>query len=186
MRRLIYGLGASLDGFIADRDGAIDWSAPDPELHRFHNEQGRETGAHLYGRRMWETMRPWGDEGFATAEPEREWAEIWKATPKIVFSTTLESVEGNATLVRERAREEIARLKQQPGKDLGLGGAGLAASVVDLIDEYRLYVNPVILGAGTPFFPPTSERIPLELLETRTFGSRVVYLRYVRAATIST
>src|SRR5690348_10590523 len=106
MRKLIYGMGVSLDGFIADGDGAIDWSAPDPELHRFHNEQGREAGAHLYGRRMWETMRSWGDEGFATAEPEREWAEIWKATPKVVFSTTLESVEGNATLVREGAREE--------------------------------------------------------------------------------
>jgi dihydrofolate reductase len=182
VRKLIYGMGVSLDGYIADGDGAIDWSAPDEELHRFHNEQGRETGVHLYGRRMWETMRPWGDEGFATADAEREWAELWKATPKLVFSTTLDAVEGNATLLRGGAAEEVARLKQEPGKDLAVGGAGLAAALVDLIDEYRLYVNPVILGGGTPFFPPLAQRIGLALAETRTFGSRVVYLRYVRAS----
>ena len=181
MRKLIYGMGVSLDGYIADRAGAIDWSAPDEELHRFHNEQARETGVNLYGRRLWETMRPWGDEGFPNGEAEREWAELWKATPKLVFSTTLESVEGNATLLRGGAREEVERLKQEPGKDLVVGGAGLAASLVDLIDEYRLFVNPVLLGSGTPFFPPLSDRIPLELAETRTFGSRVVYLRYVSA-----
>ncbi len=181
MRKLIYGMGVSLDGYIADGAGAIDWSAPDEELHRFHNEQARETGVNVYGRRLWETMRPWGDEGFPTGEAEREWAELWKATPKLVFSTTLESVEGNATLHREGAREQVERLKREPGKDIVVGGAGLAATVVDLIDEFRLYVNPVLLGAGTPFFPRLAERIPLELAETRTFGSRVVYLRYVSA-----
>jgi dihydrofolate reductase len=181
MRKLIYGMGVSLDGYIADGAGAIDWSAPDEELHRFHNEQGRETGVNLYGRRMWETMRVWGDDGFATGEVEREWAEIWKATPKLVFSTTLDAVEGNTTLHRDGAREEVERLKREPGKDLAVGGAGLAASLVDLIDEYRLYVSPVLLGAGTPFFPPLSDRIGLELAETRTFGSRVVYLRYLSA-----
>ena len=181
MRKLIYGMGVSLDGYIADGAGAIDWSAPDEELHRYHNEQGRETGVNLYGRRMWETMRVWGDDGFATGEVEREWAELWKATPKLVFSTTLDAVEGNATLHRDGAREEVERLKREPGKDLVVGGAGLAASLVDLIDEYRLYVNPVLLGAGTPFFPPLSDRIGLELAETRTFGSRVVYLRYLSA-----
>ena len=185
MRKLIYGMGVSLDGYIADGAGAIDWSAPDEELHRFHNEQGRATGVNLYGRRMWETMRVWDDDGFATGEVEREWAELWKATPKLVFSTTLDAVEGNATLHRGGAREEVERLKREPGKDLAVGGAGLAASLVDLIDEYRLYVNPVLLGAGTPFFPPLTERIPLELAETRTFGSRVVYLRYVSAGALA-
>jgi dihydrofolate reductase len=183
MRKLIYGLGVSLDGYIADAAGAIDWSAPDPELHRFHNELGREEGVHLYGRRMWETMRVWdGDLPWAD-EPELEWAEIWKATPKIVFSTTLEAVEGsNVSLVREGALEAVARLKREPGKDLAVAGAGLAASLVDLIDEFRLFVSPVVLGGGTPFFPPLADRIALELAETRTFSSREVYLRYLRAA----
>ena len=180
MRKLIYGMGVSLDGYIADGAGAIDWSAPDEELHRFHNEQGRETGVNLYGRRMWETMRVWGDDGFATGEVEREWAELWKATPKLVFSTTLDAVEGNATLHRDGAREEDERLKREPGKDLVVGGAGLAASLVDLIDEYRLYVNPIVLGRGKPLFPESDTPRGLELLQTRTFGNGVVLLRYQR------
>jgi dihydrofolate reductase len=181
-RKLIYSMGVSLDGFIAGPDGEIDWSAPDEELHRFHNQQAHETGVHLYGRRLYEVMRPWEtrDEEPSAPEHEREFARIWKDTPKIVFSTTLEAVEGNARLVRDDAAEEVARLKEQPGKDLAVGGAGLASTFMrhDLIDEYRLFVSPVVLGSGTPYFPALDERINLELLETRTFGSRVVYLRY--------
>jgi dihydrofolate reductase len=184
MRKLIYSMGVSLDGFIAGRDGDIDWSAPDEELHRFHNQQARETGAHLYGRRMYEVMIFWetAEEKPATPEHELEFARIWKDTPKIVFSKTLEKVEGNARLVRDSAAEEVARLKEQPGKDLAVGGAGLASAFIELglIDEYRLFVNPVVLGGGTRYFPPLEERIDLELVETRTFGSRVVYLRYRR------
>jgi dihydrofolate reductase len=185
MRRLIYSFGVSLDGFIAGPEGDIDWSAPDEELHRFHNEQARELGAHLYGRRLYETMRvweTWADERPSAPEHELEFARIWKATPKIVFSTTLEKVEGNARLVRNNAAEEVARLKEEPGKDLAVGGAGLASTLMKagLIDEYGLFVNPVVLGAGTPFFPALDERIDLELVETRTFGSRVVYVRYRR------
>jgi dihydrofolate reductase len=182
MRKLIYSMGVSLDGFIAGPDGDIDWSAPDEELHRFYNQQARETGTELYGRRLYEAMRYWetADEQPSATEPELEFARIWKDTPKIVFSRTLEKVEGNARLVRDNVAEEVARLKEEPGKDLAVGGAGLASAVMKLglIDEYRLFVNPVVLGGGTPYFPALDQRINLELVETRTFGSRVVYVRY--------
>jgi dihydrofolate reductase len=182
MRKLIYSMGVSLDGFIAGPGGEIDWSGPDEELHRFHNEQTRELGAHLCGRRLYEVMTYWetAEENPSLAEHELEFARIWKALPKLVFSTTLEKVEGNARLVRDGAAEEVIRLKEQPGKDLAVGGAGLASTfmALGLIDEYRLFVSPVVLGAGTPFFPPLDQRINLELIETRSFGSRVVYVRY--------
>ena len=185
MRKLIYSMGVSLDGFIAGPDGEIDWSAPDEELHRFHNQQMRETGAHLYGRRLYETMRYWetADEQPSLSDYELEFARIWKDTPKIVFSKTLEKVEGNARLVRDSVGEEVAKLKEEPGKDLAVGGAGLASTLIKLglVDEYRLFVSPVVLGGGTPYFPPLEKRINLELVETRTFGSRVVYVRYRRA-----
>jgi dihydrofolate reductase len=184
MRKLIYSMGVSLDGFIAGPEGEIDWSAPDEELHRFHNQQARETGVHLCGRRLHETMAYWetAEEDPSAAEHELEFARIWKATPKVVFSKTLERVEGNARLVRDGAAEEVARLKEQPGKDLAVGGAGLASTFIKLglVDEYRLFVSPVVLGGGTPYFPALDERIDLDLVETRTFGSRVVYLRYRR------
>jgi dihydrofolate reductase len=184
LRNLIYSFGVSLDGFIAGPGGDIDWSAPDEELHRFHNQQARELGAHLYGRRLYEVMRYWetADENPSAPEHVLEFARIWKDTPKIVFSRTLEKVEGNARLVRDGVAEEVAGLKQQPGKDLAVGGAGLAATCIKLglVDEYRLFVRPVVLGSGTPYFPALDERIDLELVETRTFGSRVVYVRYRR------
>ena len=177
-------MGASLDGFIAGPDGEIDWSAPDEELHRFHNEQTRNVGVHLCGRRLYEVMAYWEtvDESTPVPEHELEFARIWQDTPKIVFSKTLEEVEGNARLVRDGAVEELAELKEQPGKDLAVGGAGLARTFIerDLVDEYCLFVSPVVLGGGTPYFPALDERINLELVETRTFGSRVVYVRYRR------
>ena len=182
MRKLIYSMGVSLDGFIAGPDGDIGWSAPDEELHRFHNQQAREVGAELYGRRLYEVMLFWetAEERSSLPEYEREFAHIWKDTPKIVFSRTLEHVEGNARLAGDDAVAEVARLKEQPGKHLTVGGAGLASTFMraGLIDEYRLFVSPVVLGGGTPYFPALDERIDLELVETRTFGSRVVYLRY--------
>lgn len=185
MRKLIYSFGVSVDGFIAGPDGTFDWAAPGEELHRFHNEQAREVGAELYGRRLYETMRPWETilDDPSASEAELEFARIWKDTLKIVFSRTLREVEGNARLVRDNAEEEVARLKEEPGKDLAVGGASLASSLMraGLIDEYRLFVSPVVVGGGTPFFPSLDKRIDLELVETRTFGSRVVYLRY-RAA----
>ena len=182
MRKLIYSMGVSLDGYIAARDGAIDWAAPDEELHRFHNQQAREVGVHLYGRRLYQDMLPWetADQRPSASDAALEFAQIWKATPKVVFSTTLETVEGNARLVRGDAAEEVARLKQEPGEHLAVGGAGLAATLIErgLVDEYRQFVNPVVLGGGTPYFPALEDQISLELVETRTFGSRVVYLRY--------
>ena len=184
MRKLIYSMGVSLDGFIAGPDGEIDWSAPDEELHRFHNQQARETDVHLYGRRFYEVMTYWetADQKPSLLEHELEFARIWKDTPKIVFSKTLEKVEGNARLVRDSAAEEVSKLKEQRGKSLAVGGAGLASTFMKLglIDEYRLFISPVVLGGGTPYFPALDERINLELVETRTFGSRVVHVRYRR------
>jgi dihydrofolate reductase len=182
MRKLIYSMGVSLDGFIAGPGGEIDWGAPDEERHRFHNQETRELGAQLCGRRLYEEMLYWetADENPSLPEPALEFAGIWKNLPKIVFSTTLEKVEGNARLVKDGVAEEVAKLKAQPGNDLAVGGAGLASTCMKLglIDEYRLFVSPVVLGGGTPYFPALDERIDLELVETRTFGSRVVYVRY--------
>jgi dihydrofolate reductase len=181
-RKVIFSIGVSLDGFIAGRNGEIDWAAPDEELHRFHNEQSRELGVHLCGRRLYETMLPW-----ETAErgpsAEGEFAGIWQELPKIVFSRTLEAVEGNARLAADGVAEEVGRLKEQPGKDIAVGGAGLASACIELglVDEFRLFVSPVVLGGGTPYLPPLDGRIELALVETRTFGSRVVYARYRRA-----
>lgn len=184
MRKLIYSMTVSLDGFIAGPGGEIDWSPPDEELHRFHNEQTRLIGAHLLGRRLYEVMTYWetADQNPSARDYELEFARIWKDTPKIVFSKTLEKVEGNARLVRDSVAEEVVRLKEQPGKELAVGGAGLASTLtkLGLIDEYRLFVSPVVLGGGTPYFPALDARINLELLETQTFGSRVVYVRYRR------
>jgi dihydrofolate reductase len=185
MRKLIYSMSVSLDGFIAGPDGGFDWSVPDEELHRFHNEQVRELGGHLCGRGLYETMVYWetADQDPSLADYALEFARIWKPLPKVVFSTTLEEVEGNARLVRDGAAEEVARLKEEPGKDLGVGGAGLAAGLIELglVDEFRPFVYPVVVGGGTPFFPALAEQIDLELVESRTFSSRVVYSRYRRA-----
>ena len=182
MRKLIYSMGVSLDGFIADPNGEIDWSAPDEELHRFHNEQAKELGGHLCGRRLYEVMTYWEtvDENASVPDHALEFARIWQQLPKVVVSTTLERVQGNARLVNEGVADEVTALKEEPGKDLAVGGAGLAATLIELglVDEYRLFVSPVVLGGGTPFFPALEERIDLELVETRTFGSKTVYLRY--------
>jgi dihydrofolate reductase len=185
MRKLIYSLTVSLDGYIAGPDGAIDWSVPDEELFRFHTQHVREIGVQLCGRRLYETMVYWetAEESPLDAQ-EVEFAQIWKALPKVVFSTTLQSVVGNTRLARDGLGEEISRLKEQPGKDIAVGGAGLARACMklELIDEWRLFVSPVLLGRGTPYFPTLDERINLELVETTTFGSRVVYLRYRRVS----
>jgi dihydrofolate reductase len=177
-------MSVSIDGFISGPGGEIDWGAPDAELHRFHNEQVRELGAHLLGRRLYEVMLVWEatDDTRWESDYELEFARIWRSLPKVVFSTTLEHVEGNARLVRDGIAEVVAGLKEQPGKDLGVGGADLASTLtrLGLIDEYRLFVNPVVLGGGTPYLPVLDERINLELIETQTFGTRVVYLRYLR------
>jgi dihydrofolate reductase len=178
MRNVIWTATVSLDGYTAGPGGEIDWSAPDEELHRFHNERTRGLSAHICGRRLYETMLVW-ESGMEGPDYVQEFAAIWRALPKIVFSHTLTAVEGNARLATGSLEDELAALHG----DVGIGGAGLAAEAIrlGLVDDYRPFISPVVLGGGTPFFPPLSERIGLELLETRTFGSRVVYLRFARA-----
>ena len=183
MGKLIYSMSVSLDGFVDTATRSLDWVHVDEELHSHFNDMAREVSADLYGRRLYELMAGYWPtaETDPSAKPvEIEFARIWKATPKIVFSTTLERVEHNSRLVRGDAVEEVVRLKAQPGFDMSVGGPTLASTLMTagLIDEYRLYVNPVILGAGTPFFPPLVGRVELKLLETRTFASGVVSLRY--------
>lgn len=183
-RDLIYSFGVSADGYFAGPRGEIDWATPDEELHEFHNDQTARLAASICGRGLYEDMRPWEDrvDDPAVTGITREFAEIWKRQPKIVFSHTLDRVDGNARLVKGDAAEEVSRLKSEPGGDLGVGGALLAASLIahDLVDEFRLFVNPVLVGGGRRYFPPLPERLDLELVETRTFGPQVVYLRYRR------
>jgi dihydrofolate reductase len=184
MPKVIYSMGGvSADGYIVGPDGRFDWAAPDEELHRFHNEQVRGLAGHLLGRRLYETMVYWETADQDPSEIARDFARIWQALPKVVFSRTLESVEGaNARLARDDLGAELAALQESVGGDVAIGGAELAAEAarLDLIDEYRLFVHPVAVGGGIPFFPRDA-RIDMELVETRTFSSRVVYLRY-RAA----
>jgi len=184
VRKVIYSMSVSLDGFVADPAGEIDWSVPDEDLFRFHTERVRETGTQLLGRRLYEEMTYWetAEENPSVPDHELEFARIWKAVPKVVFSTTLDNVEGNATLLRDGVAQEVTTLKEQPGGDLAVGGAGLASTLMklDLIDEYRPFICPVVLGGGTPYFSALDERTNVELVETRTFASRVVYFRYRR------
>ncbi len=186
MRKVIYSMMVSLDGFIEGPNRELDWHIIDEELHTFVNDQQRAMGAFLYGRRLYEIMVdywPTADTNPSAPGYEVEFARIWKNMPKIVFSKTLDTVEWNSRLVRDNIAEEVTKLKAQPGNDLTLGGATLASTFMrlGLIDEYQLFVHPVVLGSGTPFFPALDDKIHLRLIETRTFGSGVVYLRYQRA-----
>lgn len=184
MRKVIYSMAVSLDGYIAGPDGDFSWSAPGPELHRFHNEQMRDIGVHLLGRGLYETMVYWETAAAnpETSEVEREFAEIWMGLDKIVFSDTLESVDGDMRLADENVERAVRRLRDEPGKDIAVGGAGLAACCarLGLIDEYRVLVSPVMVGGGTSFFPQLESPIELELVETRSFDEPGVYLRYRR------
>jgi dihydrofolate reductase len=183
MRTVTYSMGVSLDGYIVGPDGGFDWSTPDPEVFRFWIDEIRGVGAHLMGRRLYETMLYWET---AHLDPsldvaEREWAALWKPLPKVIFSTTLAAVQGNARLASGSLAEEIQRLRAEPQKgDIAIGGATLAAEAAasGLIDEYRAMVYPVLVGGGIPFFPRRERRVDLELVEARTFSSGVVYLRY--------
>ena len=186
MRKVIYSMNVSLDGFVEGPNRELDWSTPDEELHRFWNDQEREMGTSLYGRRLYELMAaywPTADTDPSAPDYVVEFARIWRDKPKIVFSTTLEKVDWNSRLVRDNVAEEVAKLKAQVGKNMEVAGPTLASTLVrlGLIDEYGPVVHPVVLGGGTPFFPALDNRIILTLVETRTFGSGVVYLRYQRA-----
>ena len=183
MRSVTYSMGVSLDGYIVGPDGDIAAPPPDEEVWRLVFDEIRGVGVHLMGRRLYETMLYWetADQDPSLDDAEIEWAALWKPLPKVVFSTTLSAVQGNARLASRSLAEEIARLRAEPGEgDIAIGGATLAAEAaeLDLIDEYRARVYPVLVGGGTPYFPQRERRVDLELVETRTFSSRVVYLRY--------
>ncbi|MBN2502944.1 MAG: dihydrofolate reductase family protein [Anaerolineales bacterium] len=183
MRKVIYALNVSLDGFIEDVHGELGWSVPDEELHAHFNDKDRSYDLFLYGRRLYETMAAF----WPTAEEDPDapayvidYARIWKNKPKVVFSRTLDRVDWNSRLVRENIADEVNKLKSQPGGEMNVAGAELASvfSQLGLIDEYQLYIHPVILGGGKPMFGPLEDKINLELIETHTFGSGVVLLRY--------
>ena len=181
---LIYSMSVSVDGFIAGRDGAFGWAAPSEELFRFHIAQVRELGGCLLGRRLYETMLVWEtDPSLRETELDVAFADVWSAIPKVVFSRTLESVQGNARLAEASLAEEVAAALDATDKDVEIGGAGLAAQAIErgLVDELSMFRYPVVVGGGTPFLPPVTDDIALNLIETRTFGSRVIYERYGRA-----
>lgn len=183
MRSVTYSMGVSLDGYIVGPDGGFDWTVPDEEVFRFWIDEIRQVGIHLLGRRLYETMLYWesADQDPSLGESELEWAALWNPLPKVVFSTTLSAVQGNARLASGGVAEEIERLRAEPGEgEIAIGGATLAAEAAasGLIDEYRAMVHPVLVGGGISFFPQRERRVDLELVETRTFSSSVVYLRY--------
>ena len=183
MGRLIYLMNVSLDGFVETPERSLDWAAVDDELHAWFNEQERDCEVSLYGRRLWEVMAaywPTGESDPDATETMREYARVWNATQKVVFSTTLESVEHGARLTRGDVGEELATLRKEFSGDMQVGGPTLAAQFVErgLVDVYRLVVHPVILGAGRPFFSPLTSRIQLRHTESRTFTSGAMYLEY--------
>jgi dihydrofolate reductase len=181
---LIYSMSVSVDGFIADREGGFGWTVPDEELFRFHLARVRELGGCLLGRRLYETMVVWEtDPSLRDTELDAAFADVWSALPKVVFSCTLDSVQGNARLAKGSVAEEVAAALAATDKDVEIGGAGLAAAAIELglVDELRMFRYPIVVGGGTPFLPPVTEDVPLDLVETRTFGSRVIYERYRRA-----
>jgi dihydrofolate reductase len=179
---LIYSMGVSVDGFITDREGAFGWSVPNEEQFRFHLAQTRELGGFLCGRRLYQTMLVWEtDPSLRDNELGAAFADVWCALPKVVFSRTLDSVQGNARLAGASLPDEAAAALHATDQ-VAIGGAGLAAAAIELglVDELRMFRNPVVVGGGTPFLPPVTEDVRLDLVETRTFGSRVIYERYGR------
>ena len=186
MRSVTYSMGVSLDGYIVGPDGGFNWTAPDEEVFRFVTDEIRGVGVHLLGRKLYETMLYWetADGDRSLDEAELEWTALWKPLPKVVFSGTLPAVRGNARLASCGLAEEIERLRAEPAEgDIAIGGAALAAeaAALGLIDEYRPRVCPVLAGGGIPFFPQRERQVDLELAESRTFSSGVVYLRYLVA-----
>jgi dihydrofolate reductase len=184
LSKLIYSMMTSLDGFIETPNRSLDWVLIDEELHRFANDEARSMGAFLYGRGLYQAMTYWQTADADPAIPDymREFAMIWKEKPKVVFSRTLEHVIGNSRLVRDNAADEVARLKSESSQDLSVGGPHLASTMIEagLVDEFRVMVNPVVLGAGTPFLGAGHDAIKLRLIENRTFRSGVVFMRYER------
>jgi dihydrofolate reductase len=183
MRKVIYAMSVSLDGFIEAPNGDLRWSFPDEELHQHFNDWEKTIDLHLYGRGLYENMAafwPTADENPSAPQVEIEYARIWKNMKKIVFSKTLKQVGWNSQLVSENIVEEVNRLKAQPGKDMSVGGAGIASTFMQLglIDEYILFIHPIMLGSGKPMFRYLHDQIRLQFVETHPFGSGVVLLNY--------
>ena len=184
MRKLVYSASLSLDGYIDAETGDPSWVVPDEELHRHFNDIERETDTLVYGRRMYQLMAgywPTADQDLSAPPVIVEYARIWRPIPKFVFSSTLESVDWNSLLVRGDAVTEVAQLKAQPGRSIGVGGLTLASSLASagLIDEYRLYYIPILLGSGKAAFSLIQNRVSLKPVETRVFSSGTVLLRCV-------
>lgn len=183
MRNVTYAMSMSLDGFITDPKGSIDWSVPDAEIFQFSIDEIQRIDVHLLGRRLYEAMLYWEDPEQQPSfdDKEWEWASLWNPLPKVVFSTTLTEVQGAARLATGTLAQEIERLRAEPGDgEIAIGGATLAAEAADLglIDEYQVTVHPVLLGGGTPYFARNERQVNLEVVERRLFDSGPMFLRY--------
>jgi dihydrofolate reductase len=186
MAKLIYVAITSLDGYVADKTGNFDWAAPDAEVHTFVNDLTRPIGTHLYGRRMYEVVVAWESDDILVGQPQlmHDFATIWRAAEKIVYSRSLESVSSARTRIeRDFDPDAIRRLKETAEDDISVAGPELAAEALraGLVDEIHLFLNPIVIGAGNPALQD-DVRLPLELLDERRFSSGVVYLRYRTAA----
>jgi dihydrofolate reductase len=181
MAKLIYTVIMSLDGYVADEEGNFDWAEPDPEVHAFVNDLERSIGTYLFGRRLYEVMVVW--ETLTDEQPIiKDYAEIWRAADKIVFSKTLETVSSERTRnERNFDPEAVREMKAAADRDISVGGPTLAAEAIraGLVDEIHLFLAPVVVGGGTRALPD-GVRLPLELLDERRFGNGTVYLRYRR------
>jgi dihydrofolate reductase len=186
MGKVIYAMNVSLDGFVETPDHSLDWATVDEEIHTWWNEQTASAEVALYGRRMWEVMSahwPTGETDPNSTAAMREFARIWNRQPKIVFSSSLTSVEHNARLVSGDVGEILADVRREFDGDLDVSGPNLAAQFIQrgLVDEFRLVVHPVVIGAGTPFFPRGDRPLALELIDEKRFANGLVYLGYRRA-----
>lgn len=182
MAKLIYSAIASLDGYVEDADGTFEWAAPDEEVHTFVNDLERDVGTYLYGRRMYETMRYWETEGAGPDDPpvSQDYAGIWRAAEKVVYSRTLESVSTARTrLEREFDAGAVRQLKETSPSDLTIGGAALAGQAIaaGLVDEIQLLLGPILVGGGKAALP-RDVRVRLALVDERRFAGGVVFLRY--------
>jgi dihydrofolate reductase len=182
MAKLIYSAIMSADGYVADEDGKFDWAAPDEEVHAFVNDLERPIATHLYGRRMYEVMAFWETAHTLPDEPPvfRDFAELWQAADKVVFSRTLETVSSARTRIeRSFDADAVRQMKAAAGRDFSVGGADLAAQALQagLVDECHLFVTPIVVGGGTPALPD-GLRLELELLGQRRFGNGMVHLHY--------
>jgi len=178
---LVYCMSISIDGFVADRDGDFGWTTPPDEVFDLHLELNRGVGVFLLGRRLYETMLGWEtDPAMRDTPAHTAFADVWSAIPKVVFSRTLERVQGNARLAGRPLVEEVDAAREATDLDVSIGGPDLAAQAFELglVDELRIVRYPMVLGAGKPYLPPVAEHVAFDLAEVRTFGGRAVFERY--------